>query len=547
MHQALTIVDVLYNIFQYTDASTDGSCALVCKAWHQNALDALWNHVDRLERLFKLLGPMGFVNNNLITFAQHHIAPEKWARFFYYANRVQRINFTNTLPAVHRQSFAAVAIARPVLHLFPNLLHLSLTKTSKPSATLPLSALFLHPGLQSLKVLTGYNSTQGDLAAMDNFFQDVLFRAPNIEILDLHWDVRPHVVGPSPAEFLRGLRKLKKLTISTTLLSSDVVTALATCPYLESVTSAGVDPDPPHDLENFLPVVRSNGFPSIKTFSFSAHLWNAARFLQPAFPAHRLRSLRIKSLIFEKRDSVAAFFTIVSELCSRIESLELTVSYVEFDPNITPEALLPDALDFPTMAPLCQCHELQTFLLETPAPVYISDADAIQIASSWPKLQHLNLNVCPALMVNDFSAQANPFVPPVELTFAALPPFALHCPDLLSLSLRMSANIIPADSAFTPFRHLEKFAISVPFSDYIIDELALFLATITPTSCDVVSANPLQLQDLSQFRILPRSYEKVNRVLALLPALRRIHAQYRERLEKLEREVARMSVGPTIN
>ena len=66
MHNALTIPDILCSVFKFTDTKTDVSCVIVCKAWHDLVLDVLWYHVDRLEPLLKLLGPMEEMNSGIL-------------------------------------------------------------------------------------------------------------------------------------------------------------------------------------------------------------------------------------------------------------------------------------------------------------------------------------------------------------------------------------------------------------------------------------------------------------------------------------------------
>ena len=86
MHSALWIHDILDAIFAFTDPGADASAALVCKTWfvhhsfslpsnhnsagvdmayfgydrQEIALDVLWYHVDRLDRLFNILAPMTY-------------------------------------------------------------------------------------------------------------------------------------------------------------------------------------------------------------------------------------------------------------------------------------------------------------------------------------------------------------------------------------------------------------------------------------------------------------------------------------------------------
>ena len=77
MHDALAISDILSSVFKFTDTETDVECVRVCKAWHEPALDALWYRVNKLEQLFKLLGPMRELSPGLqvrsLTLANHSV------------------------------------------------------------------------------------------------------------------------------------------------------------------------------------------------------------------------------------------------------------------------------------------------------------------------------------------------------------------------------------------------------------------------------------------------------------------------------------------
>jgi hypothetical protein len=64
MSCVLNIPDILASILRFTDRHTDAQCARVSKAWHEPALDILWHHVNRLEGLLKLLGPMDDIYSN---------------------------------------------------------------------------------------------------------------------------------------------------------------------------------------------------------------------------------------------------------------------------------------------------------------------------------------------------------------------------------------------------------------------------------------------------------------------------------------------------
>ncbi|KAF5366683.1 hypothetical protein D9615_010714 [Tricholomella constricta] len=294
----------------FTDTSTNVACARVCKAWQENVLDILWYRIDRLDRLFRLLGPMGEINSQLV----YHISNERWDRFSFYANRARHLEVTDRLPEIHHQSFSTLSIARPVLHLLPNLTHLTWKKDpARPTSSLVLCLLFLTPGLKSLSVETGHSSEQGDLFAIDNFFKDVVHRCPRIERLEFRSDILFHDIGPSLSNFLTGFPGLKAVLLSDALLTSDVITALAKCPLLESIRMT--DPsetteveEETDDLQNYMPVIEDGAFPSLQEMDIKAHLWNVTSFLQSDIPAARLRRLVVRTLSLEDNANVAAFF-----------------------------------------------------------------------------------------------------------------------------------------------------------------------------------------------------------------------------------------------
>ena len=62
MHRMLEIPEIMHHIFDYTDRASDAQCALVCRAWSELALDALWYNVDRILNLFSLLAPISYLD-----------------------------------------------------------------------------------------------------------------------------------------------------------------------------------------------------------------------------------------------------------------------------------------------------------------------------------------------------------------------------------------------------------------------------------------------------------------------------------------------------
>ncbi|KAG6841306.1 hypothetical protein C0991_012476 [Blastosporella zonata] len=536
MHHTLEISDILGCIFSFTDVNTNARCALVCKAWLENALDALWHRIDRLEHLLRILGPMGELRPSsppLVTFLQFHIASERWDRFSFYSRRIRRLEVIDRYPEIHQQVFSMISIARPFLRLLPNLTHLTWEKDpSRPAVSLALCLLFLTPTLKSLSVETGHlhsddGATEGDLFAIDNFFKDVMHRSPQIEALHFLSEIPFRALGPSLPLFLIGLPNLKTVMLAEHLLTSDVFTALATCPRLQSIRMSTTDLEVKEtdDLQHFMPVIEPGAFPCLREMGIKAHLWNLMSFLQSNFPAERLRHLVVQTIIIEEHDNIASFFKFVADTCPNIEVLSLMRPY-----DVLPETTA--GLPFACLEPLLGCTSMTSFNLITATPLNMNNSDVEKLAAAWPRLQELCLNPRQGRMNPEGD----------HITFEAMKSFAVHCPLLRNLELQIESYLIPPPDARKLIPKLESLVLGLVASSYAPEELAGFLTDITPPKCRVGGMPYIlvEYQDYVHIQV-NAAQSKLEKAFSLIPTLRNIHAQYRERLRSLEAEVERLS------
>ncbi|KAF8076907.1 hypothetical protein FPV67DRAFT_1777291 [Lyophyllum atratum] len=521
MHHALEISDILGSIFKFTDTSTNVTCVGVCKAWQENVLDVLWSRVDRLDRLLRLLGPMGEIHSQLVTFLQLHIPSDRWERFSFYATSaafgVHRISSGDPSPVLFDY-----VLSRPVFTFFrtsPITWKKKILRAQRPHSS------------SSLSVETGHSSDQGDLFAIDNFFKDVVYRSPRIEHLEFRSGIPFHDIGPFLSNFLIGLHGLKTVLLSDALLTSDVITALAKCPLLESIRmpdaleSAEIHEET-DDLQNYMPVIGAGGFPNLREMNIKAHLWNVVSSLQTDFPAARLQRLVVRTLSFENSWDIGIFFTSVAGACPQLEVLALSVQYggVEEDSESFPFAFL---------KPVVRCTSLTTFTLNMPLPLDIDDTEATQMAISWPRMQDLHLNPFPAVQRPAGK----------HLTFGVMASFAQHCPDLQVLGLYVQSSSIPPPASRKIISKLEIFTLGLIGTGYSVDDLALFLTDVTPSKCRITGHSYIFLADTIGLQAhIHVAESKLKKIFSLLPMLRSIHAQYQERLRALEAEVQRLSL-----
>lgn len=427
-----------------------------------------------------------------------------------------------------------LSISRPVLHIFPNLTHLTWTKDpARPASSLKLSLLFLMPGLKSLSVQTGHDSSDGDLFAIDNFFHEVVLRSPHLEHVDFRSEIPFHDMGPALPRFLTSFPKLKSVLLSDALLCSDVVTALAACPSLEIIRipplseTSGVKKDL-NDLENFMPVVEEGQFQAIREIHFKANLWNAARFLRSAFPAWRLRQLLVKTLRLETTSSIGGFFSVVAAVCPSIEVLTLWVDNA-ITRNFGP-------ISFSSIEPLLACRSLKSFSFEAPSLLDLDDTQAAAMGLNWPRLEKLHLNPLSFPQPGES----------IRMTLAGLNVFAKHCQELkyLAVCIQVSPSDIPPLKACGSFSKLETLVMGVRNANYDVEKVALYLTDITPSNCTLASTplfSMLPVLDRVLHNLICQSQIKLEKVLVLVPVLRKIQTQYRGKLESLEEELQRLT------
>ena len=378
------------------------------------------------------------------------------------------------------------------------------------------------------------SSSQGDLFAIDNFFRDVALRSPRLKHVEFRSDIPFHVMGPVLSNFLTSLPRLKKVKLSDSLLSSDVVTALAKCSDLESVaiTNPGSDTTSSSeqesaDLENFMPFLEEGAFPSIKAMEFKAHLWNATHFLQSAFPTSRLSILEVRTVRSESHEDVNSFFAAIAAACPTIESLSLDVCRVVGVWNNEPAP-------FAALEPLLQCRFLAMFTLRAPWLLDLNDAQAATLASYWPRMRVLDLNASP---LQSYSGR-------IHLTLMALSSFAMHCPYLQSLAICVQPLFLSSLEVLPHLPNLEVFEVNISSGDFDSEELALFLTEVTPATCTIVGKAiypHFSSTNQASYAQYTQSQYGIETTLLLLPMLRKLQRQYREKLRVLEEEVQRLN------
>ncbi|KAF9465161.1 hypothetical protein BDZ94DRAFT_1215043 [Collybia nuda] len=541
MSDILNIPDILVFILKYTDRKTDARCARVSKAWHEPSLDSLWYHFDHLKGLFVLLClDMAYsINPDIMDFSSSYIPSDRWERFFFYAKRIKHLECNDTDNGIHHSAFATLSFFRPVLHILPNLTHLTWRNDpSQPALSLKLCLLFLAPGLKSLTVRTGLVAIEGDLFAIGNFFQEVAGRCPQLEHIDFSSLISFRDMGPMFPKFIGSFSKLKTVSLPEGLICSDVVTMLATsCLCLEGIRCTTPKPEVYRllgqgrdvlDLENFMPYVGQHGFRSIRTLHLTAHLWNVTRFLLAIPTISQVCELVVRTLTLESAKNVEGFFTTVSALCPKIEVFSISIQSASMQQF--------EVLPFSSIAPLLTCRSLISLSIESPSMLDIDDAEAVTMASSWPQLEELHLNPLPVPQAFEC----------VSVTFATLAIFAELCPKLQYLGICSRASFVLTPETRRAFPRLKQLVLGIRDMDYNQDAAALYLADILPPTCTLATTQLFSVLTQIDRKIrdhFSHSQWKAETTIKKVPVLRNCHMKYKERLRTLEGEVQKLTIA----
>ncbi|KIJ19637.1 hypothetical protein PAXINDRAFT_69106, partial [Paxillus involutus ATCC 200175] len=132
-------------------------------------------------------------------------------------------------------------------------------------------------------------------------------------------------------------------------------------------------------------------------------------------------------------------------------------------------------LSYETIKPLLTFPKLVTFELVHRYPLNITLDEIEELASRWPSLESLVLNVEP------FTLDEDGFT----LDLRALLPFARHCPRLWKLGLYIDATkaeILSVQSSVQPFHSLRVLSLGASRA-CDPDTVAAFLSRVCPPSC----------------------------------------------------------------
>ncbi|KAH7909641.1 hypothetical protein BJ138DRAFT_1154807 [Hygrophoropsis aurantiaca] len=449
MHHALTIPEIIYEIFSYlpnlrgpylrvrkgrgyhTNIShtTLAALAATCRTFREPALDMRWRRLPSVYSLIPLFpydiwdkyDPDEYNPDDVDLNFSRLPSTEEWIRFESYTSRIREIQ-------VSKGGFEGMANVMATLlmkynahssrHLFPNLR--TVTWCSQEKSELQFAHLFLPPSLRCLTV------------EFDCFDPDP--RAPGLVLLPEHQ-------CPTLTQF-----RIRGPIFSQSLIAA-VSRALESrpCQQLESLDCDQIDESALRyiaklptlkDLSIYLPYWLSTygpdeGFINLQTLSLTASDLSAVvGFLPPTrLP---LKSLRICIMPDNSYNLPSAP---LQQLFSRLSAGLRHTHLTQFHLLGPPHNDLRETLDFAALRPLSLFSELTSVRLHGFCGFDLDDDALAELAGAWPHLEELTLEGC----------RRTP-----EITLKGVRSLIRACPLLHTLELAIDATRLCFISSATP-------------------------------------------------------------------------------------------------
>ncbi|TFY52495.1 hypothetical protein EVG20_g10524, partial [Dentipellis fragilis] len=383
MHQVLLIDEILRNIFAQINnvalrpphLRNFASCARVCKAWKDPALDFLWESLGTMDPLLYLIPGVTRVGDAYTI--PDAISPNDISNFISYAARVREVchrpRTTSSFPASPPRASSCTTPTSAISSLPPSTSRRAsaLSPLRLASSTAPSPGGATHPG-----------------EALYLYMDAVARIATGLEFLRIRGRVCERMT--ETISTLTGLRTLS-LCIGSDI-SPRTIAAIASFPRLEElrVHLDGMDADA---LDEALPLSGPAGqprFPALHTLHVRSSPQVAEVLLARLAPRSGLRAVRLES-DFKPR-VVDAWTPALALLADKAAdtladlSIECLTNFCE-----VPDHAFPPKLHFTlaTLAPLAKLTRLRKFHLDASVPADLTDADVAALATWWPAIEDL--------------------------------------------------------------------------------------------------------------------------------------------------------------
>ncbi|OSD07933.1 hypothetical protein PYCCODRAFT_367469 [Trametes coccinea BRFM310] len=466
-HRCLLVNEIFHQIaselyYPDEDEDEDGSggppnrsallpLAQTCKALHDAVLPVLWQDMDDVVPLLKLL-PAGSWSeyrhlHGQVIFQVDDPDALDWTRYLHHAQHVRRLHWHNP-STISLLALSVLSTRRPSsssssgpLPLLPNLRELTWHET-RPQF-FPFAHLFLAPSLRDLHVHTA----RPDPAALMALFEHAAARCKNVETLDLCTDAHGDQegvlcegeggkgVGNALAKLLGGLRALREYS-GDVWLPAGCVEALAGSKRLELLGLHMAQREVEavaKSLKDSDGAVRREWFGALKMLGLNVpRLDESTKTLVGSLQTHDLIDILLVAHHQADTHTLKAHLDAIAHAPSHAA---LTSVQIDFD-TLLQEKMHPPTLDLgAALRPLYALPQIEHLIVRGPL-VTLSEHTLADIANAWPALEVLSLISTPIV-----HPSASAYCP----ALADLAPLARKCARLHALELHLNAVAVPAE------------------------------------------------------------------------------------------------------
>ncbi|KAL6301203.1 hypothetical protein BKA93DRAFT_828475 [Sparassis latifolia] len=409
--RALETEDILREIFNHLNSLSDGrtlaNLALVCKDFCDAALDVLWQHLESVMPLLKLL-EKSMRSERLYAYQSATSAPtldNDWMRFLAYARRVHILCLLHIAESVRPKDLMFLARHSGDRPIFPSLVSLELSSNSSTAEMLLLLVTGVIRPSDEMTVLASSTQTKPPLFSLS---PTQLLRRHVHPLAPQTSSLRELTVSGALSSLLPEIivqfSRLEKLDVESCGVSAPILSALADMKALRYLRlSVGA-----------AKVVVPYTFGSLESLNITGRPSKLACFFK-GLSAPLLHTVKVEvNYFFDVWLPCRAFIDALSmELSSSLRVLAIKCFYVVDKPC----ARVIDAL-----APLLQVRGLESLDVNVRVPLSLTSVDVHDMAAAWTHLESLTLA---------YDDKHNVDAPSIF----SLSAFALHCPRLHTLAI----------------------------------------------------------------------------------------------------------------
>ncbi|KAN0137184.1 hypothetical protein V8E53_005181 [Lactarius tabidus] len=437
--RVLSIPELLHIIFSFGTRASNVSNALVCRKWHEVALDYVWMEVDDIYCLLQLLTPLHRRRETQFYTFQRTPTPEDWVRFAPYARRLRTLKFgtdawaTDRAVSLEDSVFHDIARSRTTLEVFPNLRRLW-WETEYRALKSQHAVLFMHDKVQEF----AFSLQTEDPMSLAT---DVVGRMPSLLSLkcmsyDPFYEPR---YDPILKHLFSHLLKLQEITIAKQALGGHVLKALSLLPELRVLqfdTIGGIPCTPAPVIADKL---EDGAFPLLDDLCLDSTLEDMRHYLTGGALLPRLRSLSVESANLESPFAVQEFLSDVTRCYPLLGTIAIDV-IVRIEEQEDCEPLMLEHVQ-----PILSLGQLTHLELRHNLPLQISEVDLAEFGAALPAVQFLALNPEPLLLSK----------PP--FTIHSLPSIGQSFPNLSHLEIYLDAEDVGTQPTPSPLAKMRVF------------------------------------------------------------------------------------------